>query len=164
MPKRLGETMLDGGDRIVMTTFSKGYAGDVTASQAYELLQSRSGSVLVDVRTQPEWSFVGVPDLSRLNQEVLLLEWQRYPTMAANEEFVPALLAELRQRGTSTEAPIIFLCRSGARSQAAAQVMSEQGFTNCLNVAGGFEGPLDAARHRGSRDGWKAQDLPWRQS
>jgi rhodanese-related sulfurtransferase len=147
-----------------MTTFEIGYAGDVTASEAYALLLSRADAVLVDVRSQPEWSFVGVPDLSAANRDVLLIQWQLYPTMASNEDFVSTLMGELRRRGTPRDAPLLFLCRSGARSQAAAQKMSEQGFTNCLNVAGGFEGPLDAARHRGSRDGWKAQALPWRQS
>ena len=147
-----------------MTTIETGYAGDITASEAYELLRSRRDAVLVDVRTQPEWSFVGVPDLSAVNQDVLLIEWQLYPSMALNEDFVPTLMSELRGRGTPSDAPVLFLCRSGARSQAAARKISEQGFTNCLNVAGGFEGPLDAARHRGSRDGWKAQDLPWRQN
>ena len=147
-----------------MTTGGKDYAGDVTAAEAYDILQGRPDAVLVDVRTEPEWSYVGVPDLSGLNREVVLVEWQRYPTMAVNEDFVPTLLSELKRRGTPQSAPILFLCRSGARSQAAAQTMSERGFTNCLNVTGGFEGPLDSERHRGRRDGWKAQDLPWRQN
>ena len=108
----------------------KGYAADVTATEAYALLKSRADSVLVDVRTEAEWSYVGVPDLS----------------------------------GLGRDAPILFLCRSGARSEAAARRMTELGFSNCLNVAGGFEGPLYAARHRGSGDGWKAQALPWRQT
>ena len=146
------------------TTVDRGYAADVTATEAYELLRSRKDSVLVDVRTQAEWAYVGLPDLAELGRELVRVEWQRYPTMAINEDFVPALSAELQRRGTPADAPVLFLCRSGARSQAAARVMTEQGFTNCLNVADGFEGPLDAARHRGSRDGWKAQALPWRQT
>ena len=160
---RFGSTVLTSRVKGT-TTVDMGYAADVTAIEAYELLRSRKDSVLVDVRTQAEWSYVGLPDLSELGREVVQLEWQRYPTMAINENFVSALSAELQRRGTPADAPILFLCRSGARSQAAARIMTEHGFTNCLNVADGFEGPLDAARHRGSRDGWKAQALPWRQT
>jgi hypothetical protein len=31
-------------------------------------------------------------------------------------------------------------------------------------VAEGYEGDLDAARHRGSVNGWKGRGLPWRQT
>jgi hypothetical protein len=39
--------------------------------------------------------------------------------------------------------------------------MAEAGYRACHNVAGGFEGPLDDDRHRGSAGGWKATGLPW---
>ena len=38
--------------------------------------------------------------------------------------------------------------------------MTEQGFGPCYNVAGGFEGPPDGDRHRGTVGGWKAAGLP----
>jgi hypothetical protein len=41
--------------------------------------------------------------------------------------------------------------------------MAAAGYRACHNVAGGFEGPLDDDRHRGSADGWKAAGLPWLQ-
>ena len=52
--------------------------------------------------------------------------------------------------------------RSGGRSLAAAKAMAEAGYRACHNVAGGFEGPLDDDRHRGSAGGWKATGLPRR--
>jgi len=61
------------------------------------------------------------------------------------------------------DAAILFLCRSGARSRAAAIAMTELGFARCYNIAGGFEGDLDGERHRGV-GGWKAAGLPWRQN
>ena len=54
--------------------------------------------------------------------------------------------------------------RSGARSAAAAKAMTAAGYSTCLNVADGFEGPLDAQAKRGSAGGWKAAGLPWRQT
>jgi rhodanese-related sulfurtransferase len=56
------------------------------------------------------------------------------------------------------------LCRSGARSRAAAIAMTRAGLERAYNVAGGFEGELDENRHRGLRNGWKAAGLPWKQS
>lgn len=147
-----------------MAVGGSGEPGEIGAREAFELLRRDPAAVLVDVRTAAEWTFVGVPDLSELGSEPVLLEWQRYPTMARNADFAAALAAEVQRRGAGPDSPLLFLCRSGARSLAAAQVMAASGYTRCLNVRGGFEGPLDAGRHRGGEDGWKAEHLPWRQS
>ncbi len=80
------------------------------------------------------------------------------------EDFAAQLAAELAARGVSKDAPLYFICRSGARSRHAAVAMADAGFTQCFNVAGGFEGPHDPERHRGQVEGWKAAGLPWTQS
>jgi rhodanese-related sulfurtransferase len=80
--------------------------------------------------------------------------------MQPNPEFVAALSAALPDK----EAPLLFICRSGARSAAAAKAMSAAGYSTCLNVAEGFEGPLDGSAKRGTAGGWKAAGLPWRQT
>ncbi|MEM8798076.1 MAG: rhodanese-like domain-containing protein, partial [Pseudomonadota bacterium] len=67
-------------------------------------------------------------------------------------------------KGGNANTEIFFLCRSGVRSQGAAAALTEVGFENCFNVAGGFEGPPDGSFHRGTIDGWKAKGLPWRQT
>ena len=139
------------------------YGGDVTPSEAMALLKDHPGSVLVDVRTQAEWSFVGVPDLSGLGQDPVFLEWQSYPSMTVNPDFLTHLEGELEKRGTAKDAPVLFLCRSGARSRSAAIALTNAGYSRSLNIAGGFEGGPDPSRHRGTLDGWKAQDLPWAQ-
>ncbi len=66
--------------------------------------------------------------------------------------------------GADKAAPVLLLCRSGARSRAAAIALTGLGFAGAYNIAGGFEGDPDGARHRGLRNGWKADGLPWRQS
>ena len=140
------------------------HAGDVSADEAMSILTSDKDAVLIDVRSQPEWQFVGVPDLSEIGKAPVLLEWQSYPAMGLNAGFVDALGAELKRRNVTAETPLLFLCRSGARSRSAAVAMAAQGHSRCLNIAGGFEGPLDEEGHRGTVDGWKALRLPWAQN
>ena len=136
---------------------AQGYAGDIDARKAWEILQTEKNSVLIDVRTRPEWEFVGVPDLAQLNKETALVPWQVYPAMQVNAAFAD----EVAKAGVAKDATLLFICRSGARSKSAAIAMTQAGFRTCYNVGGGFEGPPDGERHRGRLDGWKAQGLPW---
>jgi rhodanese-related sulfurtransferase len=138
-----------------------GYAGDLSADEAWALLKSDPKARLVDVRTSAEWNFVGLPDLAGLDREVALVEWQMFPTMQVNPSFVPAVEQDGR---ADKNAPVLFLCRSGARSRSAAIALTRAGYTKAYNVAGGFEGDLDGERHRGQRNGWKAAGLPWKQT
>jgi rhodanese-related sulfurtransferase len=141
-----------------------GYAGDVGPDQAWELLEHNPKTQLVDVRTTAEWAFVGIPDLSSLGREIHRVEWQRFPDMSLNPNFVQSVAERLKNSGTDPETPVLFICRSGGRSHAAAVAMTAAGFNHALNVAGGFEGDMDAEEHRGTVGGWKAAGLPWRQS
>jgi rhodanese-related sulfurtransferase len=128
------------------------------------MLRDSSHATLVDVRTKAEWAYVGMADLSSLRKDVVLVEWQTFPGMAPNPEFLTALKKTLADRGVRPDDPVLFICRSGVRSRAAAIALSGEGFKACYNVAGGFEGDLDQNRHRGVRGGWKARNLPWVQS
>ena len=140
---------------------ARDYAGDVTAAEAWDLLKSDPRAQLIDVRTTAEWSFVGRPDLSGLGRETHLVEWQVFPTMRPN----PAFVADAtRAVGTSKDAPVFLLCRSGARSRSAAIAMTAAGYTRAYNIADGFEGDLDGDAHRGAKNGWKASGLPWKQT
>ena len=150
-------------DRAMMSpNSSSGYAGDVAPAEAWAMLEADPKAQLVDVRTRAEWNFVGLPDLSPVSRKVHLVEWQSFPTMAQNPQFVADTKAALMDAGMDT--PVLFLCRSGARSRAAAMALTEAGFSRAYNIAGGFEGDLDGERHRGLNNGWKASGLPWRQS
>lgn len=140
------------------------YAGDVTPGEAWSTLEADGRAALVDVRTVAEWSFVGVADLGPLAKRPIFQEWQSYPSMQVDPGFADQVAAALEAAGAGPDAPVLFLCRSGARSQAAAAAMARRGFTQCFNVMGGFEGPLDGSRHRGAAGGWKAEGLPWMQS
>ena len=138
----------------------QGYAGDLTPREAWQLLQAEPDAVLVDCRTRAEWSYVGVPDTGELARPLLAVEWQRFPTGQVNDRFVEELRAAL---GDGPGGPLVFLCRSGVRSVAAARAATAAGLGRAYNVLDGFEGGLDADGHRG-RTGWRAEGLPWRQS
>ena len=127
---------------------------------AWAALQSDDKAQLVDVRTMAEWNFVGVPDLGALGRRVHCVEWQSFPTGAQNPSFVTEASAAL---GADKAAPVLLICRSGARSRAAAIALTRAGFEQAFNVAGGFEGDIDGEGHRGHVNGWKAANLPWRQ-
>ncbi|HVW72628.1 MAG TPA: rhodanese-like domain-containing protein [Rhizomicrobium sp.] len=135
------------------------YAGDISATEAWDRLKSDPKAQLLDVRTVAEWNFVGLPDLSVLGRRVHCVEWQSFPSGNRN----PGFVMEASQALDDPKAPVMVLCRSGARSRAAAIALTQAGFAQAFNIAGGFEGETDAQGHRGHINGWKASDLPWRQ-
>ena len=141
-----------------------GYAGDMLSTDAYSLLAGDATATLIDVRTQPEWAYVGVPDLSPLGKGTLFVEWQSFPSMQVDERFAARLSAKLETAGVKPGTPLVFICRSGVRSRHAAVAMTSAGWAPCFNVSDGFEGPLDAWRHRGLIAGWKSAGLPWAQT
>ncbi len=135
------------------------YAGEVSAAEAWAQLKADPKAQLLDVRTMAEWNFVGVPDLASLGRQVCCVEWQGFPTGARN----PGFVAEASQALADKDAPVLVMCRSGARSRAAAIALTQAGFSQAINISDGFEGDMDEDGHRGNRNGWKHADLPWRQ-
>jgi rhodanese-related sulfurtransferase len=137
------------------------YAGDLTPAQAWDLLAGDARAVLVDVRTGAEWRYVGVPDVAGLGRSAALVEWVTYPSGAVNASF----LAQVADAGLAPGdgRPVLFLCRSGVRSVAAAKAATAAGLGPAYNILDGFEGNLDGAGHRGT-SGWRAAGLPWKQS
>lgn len=141
------------------TEQTRAYAGDITPEQAWKLLSENPEAVLVDVRTDAEWRFVGVPDLTSLGRDVVYIEWNRSDG-TRNDNFVAELIDHVPPRG---DRPVVFLCRSGNRSIGAAEAATEAGIAPSYNVLDGFEGHLDDEGHRGGV-GWRAIGLPWKQS
>ena len=126
------------------------YGGEVTPGEAYELLLNAPGARLIDVRTRAEWDWVGrVPG-------AVEIEWNQYPGNVRNPNF----LVELKHQ-VDPESLLLFLCRSGVRSVAAATLASEAGYANCYNILEGFEGDKDAHSHRNNIGGWRKAGLPW---
>ncbi|ONG59052.1 sulfurtransferase [Pseudoroseomonas deserti] len=132
---------------------------DITPRATWDALRADPDAALIDVRTNAEWNFVGFPDLSEAGKEPLMISWQVFPSMQVNAAFVD----HLRKAGLTPLNKLYFLCRSGARSLAAAQAAQAAGFAHSFNISDGFEGPPDAEGHRGQVAGWKAEGLAWRQ-
>ncbi len=127
------------------------YAGALLPREAAEVLNTTPPATLVDVRTRAEWEWVGrIPG-------AVMIEWNRWPGGERNPDFV----AELRARVPDLSAPLLFICRSGARSHHAAVAATEAGFCCCFNVLEGFEGDKDPQGHRNTVGGWRAAGLPW---
>ena len=118
--------------------------------EAAEILQSAPGATLVDVRTRPEWDWVGtIPGAVRI-------EWNTYPQGQQNPNFI----SELKQQ-VDPESIIMFICRSGARSHAAAIAATNAGFRDSYNVLEGFQGDKDDSGQRDKIGGWRKAGLPW---
>ena len=127
------------------------YAGALLPAEAHRLMQA--GAKLVDVRTKPELQYVGsIPG-------AFAIEWQTYPGSRPNPEFIGELAA-----ATKKDEPVMFICRSGARSHSAAEAAMRAGWQETYNVLEGFEGDKDAAGHRNTVGGWRMAGLPWKQS
>ncbi len=128
------------------------YQGALTPAEAWQVLQHAPGARLVDVRTRAELDWVGrVPG-------AVEIEWLSYPAMQPNPNFA----AQLKHQ-VDHEALVLFLCRSGARSDAAARAACAAGYSNCYNVLEGFEGDRDAKGQRNHIGGWRHAGLPWQQ-
>jgi len=137
------------------TDVRTGYQQDLSPRETYARLINRPDAILIDVRTEAEWDYVGWPAVDQL----VNVAWQHYPEMTPNGEFVK----EVEEIDPTKQKEIYLICRSGVRSAEAASALSRAGFTRCYNVAEGFEGDIDNDGHRSMIGGWKRAGLPWRQ-
>ena len=129
------------------------YEGALLPAEAYEIWQSAPGAKLVDVRTRAELDWVGrIPG-------AVEVEWAHYPGMKPNPNFITQL-----EQLVDGESLLLFICRSGGRSHAAAALATRSGFGDCYNVLEGFEGDKNPANQRNTAGGWRAAGLPWEQS
>jgi rhodanese-related sulfurtransferase len=127
------------------------YAGALLPAEAHQLMQA--GARLVDVRTQPELAYVGrIPGAAAV-------EWQSWPGNQPNPQFIAELAA-----AAPKDAPVMFICRSGARSHAAAEAAAQAGWREAYNVLEGFEGDKNERQQRNTKNGWRKAGLPWTQS
>lgn len=139
---------------------SPAFSGDISPAEAWSALSSNETAQLIDVRTQPEWAFAGVPSLDSIGKTVKLISWKFYPQFETNPRFIEQLEAAVPDKS----APLYFLCKTGGRSTDAAIAATAAGYTQCFNVEGGFEGEINRNNQRGQVSGWKAARLPWQQA
>ncbi|SAK66072.1 rhodanese domain-containing protein [Caballeronia fortuita] len=130
------------------------YAGAFSPAEAFELLQLDPRARLVDVRTRAELDWVGRPAVD--GAQYAHIEWIRYPGSVPNAEFIE----QLRQVATP-DTPVVFLCRSAARSKLAAVAAQKAGYGQAYDLLEGFEGDKDGEGHRKTVAGWCFRKLPW---
>lgn len=133
----------------------------IDPAAAWKIMQDDPRAVLIDVRSNMEFLFVGHP------VGAISIPWIDEPDWVINPHFA----AELRKvllGGISCEhefgcAPVLLICRSGKRSLEAGELLLREGFTQVYNVVQGFEGDLDEHHHRSTVGGWRHEGLPWEQ-
>lgn len=134
----------------------------ISPQQGWEILQDDQHAVLLDVRTSVEYEYVGHP----LN--AMHIPWKEAPDWNVDTGFANKVREALVKQSSSELDPrdtnILLICRSGKRSQAAAEELDRQGFNHLYNIEDGFEGDLDKNRHRNTVNGWRVEGLPWEQS
>jgi len=133
----------------------------LTPKQAWQLMQDDPRAVLVDVRSNMEFLFVGHP------AGAVHIPWIDEPDWEINPQFVRQV-RELMLGGIICDnmegcAPILLICRSGKRSLEAGRLLVDKGFSKVFNIADGFEGELDDHHHRSTLGGWRFDGLPWEQ-
>ena len=127
------------------------YRGAVTPDEAWALLQCDPRARLVDIRSKEEMTLVGrIPG-------AIEVELKRFPAWIDNPEFLPKL-----KQAVAPDDLVLLICRSGARSHKAAELLTEEGYRNSFNVLEGFEGELNDKRQR-VVNGWRVRGLPWSQ-
>lgn len=134
----------------------------ISPQEAWEFLQKNPRAILIDVRSNMEYLFVGHP------VGAIHVPWIDEPDWQINPHFV----TQIRQlvlggvcdaNGNFSCAPVVLLCRSGKRSLEAGKLLVKNGFKEIYNVTEGFEGELDTSHHRSTLGGWRFHGLPWEQ-
>ncbi|RRQ21850.1 rhodanese-like domain-containing protein [Thiohalobacter thiocyanaticus] len=133
----------------------------LSARAAAELLEHNPRAVLIDVRSNMEFLFVGHP------VGAVHVPWIDEPDWVINPHFVTqvrqVLLGGVCREPDAGCAPVILICRSGKRSLEAGRALLAAGIADVYHVAEGFEGEIDENHHRSSVGGWRFRGLPWEQ-
>ncbi len=111
-------------------------------------LMAEPNSVLLDVRTKEEWNTIGKPDGEKIGLKTYFLSIQFGDERIFNENFIQ----EFKNLAINQDKNILIICRSGTRSQFAAELLTKENYT-CVNISDGFEGNQENV-------GWKKCNLP----
>ena len=120
----------------------------LASNEIREYLKTQPNCVLLDVRTNNEWEQVGKPDGEIIGLKTYFLSLQSGEERIFNKNFVQ----EFKNLKITQDQEILAICRSGARSQFAAELLTKENYT-CSNISDGFEG-------NNENIGWKMCGLP----
>ncbi len=114
---------------------------NISGKKTWDLLKISDDAFLVDVRTEAEWDSVGYPDLSSIGRNLIKITWEK-----DEQKFI----SQLQEAIPDKHSQIVFICKAGGRSAAAASSAILGGYNSCYNLVGGFE-----------MGGWKDSNLPY---
>ena len=120
----------------------------LASNEIREYLKTQPNCVLLDVRTNNEWEQVGKPDGEVIGLKTYFLSLQFGEERIFNKNFVQ----EFKNLKITQDKEILTICRSGTRSQFAAELLVKENYT-CSNISDGFEG-------NNENIGWKTCGLP----
>lgn len=120
--------------------------------EAFQFLKQHPSAVLIDVRSEIEFLFVGHP------VGAIHVPWNDGPDWDINPDFVVHV-----KKIANENRPVLLICRSGVRSHDAGMALADSGFKEIYNILHGFEGDLDDTHRRSSLNGWRHDGLPWEQ-
>jgi len=106
---------------------------NIKATDAFDFLSKKDNSHLIDTRSDIEWKSTGIPDLSSINKETILINWGPVLDQIFFEQYKNFLLTSFIKNDN-----LLFICRSGSRSLMAAQFAIKFGFKNSFNLYEGF--------------------------
>ena len=120
----------------------------ISSKEIKEYLKKNPKCALLDVRTKEEWETIGKPSGEKIGLKTYFLPIQFGEERIFNENFVQ----EFKNLNIDQDHEILIMCKSGGRSQAAAELLTRENYT-CSNISDGFEGNQENV-------GWKKCDLP----
>jgi rhodanese-related sulfurtransferase len=123
----------------------------INPQQANDILQSDKSAVYIDVRTEPEFQNGHVPGARNIP---VVRPDPSTRRMVPNPEFLKTVGASFDKN-----AKIICGCQMGGRSQHAADLLVQAGYTNVSNMQGGFGGARDPMGQVVA-PGWVQSGLP----
>ena len=113
----------------------------IKSSQIKKFIEKNPKTVLLDVRTENEWSTVGRPTSGTLGIKIYFI------TVGQDLSFIESVKKEINK-----ENQVLIMCAAGGRSIIAANLLQDQGYV-AHNISDGFSG-------NGIDLGWKKEGLP----
>lgn len=123
---------------------------EVSAREAYDLMNNDPGTIYLDVRSVPEFE-AGHPQ-GAIN--IPIMHFNPGAGMSPNPEFTSVVEANLPK-----DAKLLVGCKTGVRSARACDALNQLGYTDLTNVRGGFVGAMDNTGQI-VEPGWSMRNLP----
>ena len=121
----------------------------IKSSEVKNYIKENSNVVLLDVRTENEWTTLGKPNAEDLNSKTYFVTVS--PDLS-NWQVPDPNFVENVKKNINKDKTILVMCAAGGRSLLAANLLEAEGYS-ALNVSDGFSG-------NGQDPGWKNLGLP----